>query len=609
MLDRQQAEEDEEEEQRDAQQQGDRWSRSGTGEVDEKAAMEPSDIDDGEVEEVEQEGAASPSEDDDAREGGGDDEAEAEPSAAVRRSRSRRPGVAASRSPPTSPSPSPPTHYDVDDDDEDDALLTEKTAQARFEREQRQTKVARSEQPRARKMMDSGKRRARKARREAQMSSGSEDDWIIEDRIDPNRREAKVKPSTSSLFSAASAAPSRRSTRVRGAGVTAFVRQQMMQMRQERIKYGDSLPYAAAVATSTVGEQEDEDDDEVYEGKLRDAPPRSMGRGSAQPVRLSLSLNDLRDLAGDDSDTTMAMDDGRPSASANTATTVTTTTNPSNKRQSHSLPLSILDSGGRGDDSLLLPSLPPLRHSVDVLIEGAAFTVELSPLLTTARNPVRPSDLNLDLIPIPALLPLIIQYVKRQTGRDCILHRLVQRGEDVVVDASALSLFRRQEVGQERPLVVGVVEEWKPISPLDCYTAVCASHSPPLPRHPLITRQLPPHGVESQLTFPSVPPPTLTSSCLRALFLALRVEQATVTSLDLPRIAIEADTVDCLVETIEVSLFSHQPLPLRRAYIQRCPDQRLLLSAIAGSVMSPSSPLPLSRLRSIQLSHSPTLLA
>ena len=595
MLDRLQAEEDEEDEQREGQQQSERRSRSSREEEDDQGATELSDADDDVVEEE----AASPSEADDAGEVDDDDDfMEVERSVAARPSRRRRPAASASPSPPHSPSPPTPTHYDVDDDDEDDALLTERTAQARLDRELKQVKAGRAQQPRAKRTTDSGRRRTGRTGRASQLSSSSEADWIIDDRVDHSQREPKAKlSSSSSSRSAACAAPSRRSTRVRGAGVTAFVRQQMIAMRLERIKTGYGLPYVPDGAIVTVGEQE-EDDAEVYEREVRDAPHRSMSRDCAQPVRLSLSLNNLRELAGDDSDTTMAMDDGRPSAS------VTTVTIPSNNRQSHSMPLSILDGGGRGDDSLLLPSLPPLRHSIDALIEGAAFSVELAPLLTTARDPLRPSDLDLDLISIPALLTLINRHVKRQTGRECTLQRLVQRGEDVVTDASVLFLFRRQEVGQERPLVIGVVQEWKAISPFDCYTAVCSSHSPPLHRHPLITRQLHPHGMEPLLTFPSAPPSTLTSSCLRALFLALRVEQAALTSLALPRIGIDADTVDCLVETIEVSLFSHHSLTLRRAYIQRCPDQRPLLSAVAPSASPSASSLPLSRLRSIRLSHS-----
>ena len=588
MLDRQQAEEDEEEELREGQQHHDRARRSSGNAEDEKEATGSSDAGEENAEQEE----APPSSSDGGEEDDDDDFVEVEP----RGSRSLR-AAAPLHSPSPSSSPPPPSHYDVDDEDEDDALLAERTTQARFEREQKQAMAMSShQQPRARRTTTISRRKSGKGRRDMQLSSASEDDWIIEDRVEHSRKEAKSRPSASSSasFSAASAAPSRRSTRVRGAGVTTFVRQQMIAMRQERIKNASPQPYPAHAAASTVGEKE-EDDEEVYAAQPRAAvAARPLGRVGAQPVRLSLSLNDL---AGDDSDTTMAMDDGRHSASTTAATV------PANNRQSHSMPLSILDSGGGRDDHLLLHSLPPLRHSIDVLVEGAAFTVELSALLTTSRDRLRPADLDLDLIPLPALFSLIINHVKRQTGRECALHRLVQRGEDVLADATALSLFRRQEAGQDRPLVVGVVEEWKAISPFECYTAVCSSHTPPLPRHQLIARQLHPHGVASLLTFPCTPPSTLTSCCLRALFLALRVEQATLTSLALPRIAIDADTADCLIESIEVSMFSQQPLPLRRAYIQRSPDQRLLLSAAAPSASPSSSSLPLSQLRSVQLSH------
>ena len=493
---------------------------------------------------------------------------------------------------------------------------TQRAVAERRERQQPRRKNARSiTAPRRRRAATSAHRH--RAAEDAEQpddddDDDDDDDWIV-DGEQSSAREGKERVRASQSRDARPshpAAPSRRSLRIREApGVSAFVRQQMLVMREERMKSNQQSQqqqhhHSECADDGGVIELDGGDGGHRTTEAAASSGASRSNRARTRPVRLSLSLNDMD---GDDSDSTstmaLALDEGRGGRSSGALLPAHV------DRQSRSLPLSIFDGAAGGlSDFPLPPSPPPIRHAIDALVDGAVFTVSLSPLVPAARDPLRLTDEELEAIPLSSVLVLLSSVVSQQSGRECVLRPLLlQRSEALSADASARTLFPQQtDAALEPPLVAAQVAQWREASMADCYRAVCAHHSPPLPRHPLVERQplLRSHGVEAlALSFPTPSPASLTSPCLQPLFLALRVEPASLTALSLPHILLQPDAVDALVEAIEAVHLSFASTALRRAYLQRCPQHRAVALSMLPSSHPLASAVPLSRLSTVQLSH------
>ena len=514
--------------------EGEAQEEEHEGERKEKEAETESMQVEGEEAEQEEEGAEGGPSDESADDGEwGQRRRQSVPAGSRRRGRRQQSPTPLCPSPPASP----PTHYDVDDDDEGDVLLAEKTAQVRSQRLSRQLPRPTTRPPRKRRTVS---QRSKRGEREAGSSTDDGADWIIEDRYEVKSTRPKPHPHLRTL-----AAPSRRSTRVvHPTGLTAFTRQQMLDMQAQRMK-----AQGGAVA--------------MEEGE-RVVPLAASSPSRVSPVRASLSMNDLSDS---DATTTEVEDRGVGRAT---------------QRQSHSLPLSVV-----GQD--LPPSLS-FRHTLDVVVDGVSHSLPLSPLIPAARDPTRRlRDEDLQGLSLSAVTAHLALHLHRQVGRVCAVRRVTVGGEEVSPDATALALFPPS--GQ----AVEVEVEWRATSMWECFHSLCSMRA--LPCHPSIEGVIHPHGVDAEVSFPS-PSPTLTSSALLPFLLSLRVEAATLTSLSLPPIPLTSDAVDAFTDVITCLHFPSSPLSLRRAY--PLPSHLLPLTLLPPPVVPPAA---LSRLSCIRLSH------